>query len=85
MFQVKSPDEFIEELAGLNIGTSVHFIPIHLHPYYKDNLGYNLGDFPKAEGVFNRCISLPLYPKMTENDATDVIEAVRYVSQKHRR
>ncbi len=71
--------EFIELLKEENIGTSVHFIPVHLHPYYRETFGYKLGDLPVAEGVFDRIISLPLYPRMSATDVQDVIEAVRRV------
>lgn len=69
--------EFIMELRARNIGTSVHFIPVHLHPYYRKEFGYQRGDFRKAEGFYDRSVSLPLYPGMTENDVADVISAVR--------
>lgn len=71
--------EFIELLKEENISTSVHFIPIHLQPYYRDTYGYKRGDFPQAEAVYDRIISLPLYPKMSETDVQDVIEAVERV------
>ena len=71
-----SRNQFIEELKARNIGTSVHFIPIHLHPYYRDKYGYKPDDFPIAYREFQRIISLPLYPKMTDQDVEDVIEAV---------
>ena len=77
--------QFIEALRAENIGTSVHFIPVHLHPYYRDMLGYKPGDLPRAERVYERIISLPLYPKMTEQDVYDVIEAVNKVVSKHRK
>jgi dTDP-4-amino-4,6-dideoxygalactose transaminase len=70
---------FIEELKKENIGTSVHFIPLHIHPYYRDKYGYKPEDFPVAKGVFERNISLPMYPKMSEQDARDVVDAVRRV------
>jgi dTDP-4-amino-4,6-dideoxygalactose transaminase len=76
---------FIEELKGMNIGTSVHFIPVHLHPYYKETFGFKEGDFPVAEKTFRRIISLPIYPKMTNEDAKDVIEAVKTVVERHRK
>jgi dTDP-4-amino-4,6-dideoxygalactose transaminase len=69
--------QFIELLHERNIGTSVHFIPLHLQPFYRDNFGLKQGDFPKAEYVYERIISLPLYPKMTEDDVIDVIDAVK--------
>jgi len=71
--------KFIEELKAENIGTSVHFIPLHLQPYYRETFGYKPGDFPVAEGVFERIISLPLYPKMSRQDADDVVGAVKRV------
>lgn len=70
-------NKFIELLQAENIGTSVHFIPLHLQPFYRDSLGYKQGDFPKTEYIYDRIISLPLYPKMTEEDVTDVIRAVK--------
>ncbi|CAA7599622.1 DegT/DnrJ/EryC1/StrS aminotransferase family [Acididesulfobacillus acetoxydans] len=76
---------FIEELKGQNIGTSVHFIPVHFHPYYRDTFGYKPGDYPQAEAVFGRIISLPLYPRMTDQDIRDVIEAVQTVVEHSRR
>jgi dTDP-4-amino-4,6-dideoxygalactose transaminase len=69
----------------LNIGTSVHFIPVHLHPYYRDTFGYRPGDCPVAERLYERIISLPLFPRMTEHDVQDVIHAVKAVASRHRR
>ena len=77
--------QFIEALRAENIGTSVHFIPVHLHPYYRDTYGYARGDYPKAEHVYDRIISLPLYPKMTEEDVHDVITAVKRVIDMHKK
>lgn len=69
--------QFIDKLREANIGTSVHFIPLHMHPFYKDTYGYTMGDFPVAEDIFNRIISLPLYPKLTHDDIKYVIDSVR--------
>ena len=77
--------QFIEALRAENIGTSVHFIPVHLHPYYRDAYGYERGDFPYTEQVYDRIISLPLYPKMTERDVQDVIAAVKKIVSRHRK
>lgn len=71
-------DMMIDELKKRNIGTSVHFIPLHRHPAYKP-YGVSAETLPVAEEVFTRIISLPLYPKMTDQDAQDVIDAVRDV------
>ncbi len=78
-------DQFIEELKERRIGTSVHFIPVHLHPYYRDKYNYKPEDFPMASSEFRRIISLPLNPRMSDRDAADVIEAVGDVVQKFRR
>ena len=77
--------QFIEELKELNIGTSVHFIPVHLHPFYRDTFNYKRGDLLNAEKIFDKMISLPLYPAMTENDVQDVISAVENIIKQNRR
>ncbi len=73
-------NEFIEALKAENIGTSVHFIPLHLHPYYKEKYGFKGDDFPIAESLYNNEISLPIYPKMEDNDVEDVISAVKKIT-----
>jgi dTDP-4-amino-4,6-dideoxygalactose transaminase len=77
--------QFIEELKALNIGTSVHFIPVHLHPFYRETFGYRPGDCPVAERIYEQIISLPLFPTMSRDDAQDVIHAVKNVISRHRR
>ncbi len=77
--------QFIEALREENIGTSVHFIPVHLHPHYHKTFGYKRGDFPKTEKVYDRIVSLPLYPKMTEKDVEDVIAKVNKVVRQHQK
>jgi dTDP-4-amino-4,6-dideoxygalactose transaminase len=77
--------QFIEELKAENIGTSVHYIPVHLHQYYRNTYGYQRGDYPQAEAVFDRIISLPLYPRMSARDTLDVIEAVQRVVERFRK
>jgi dTDP-4-amino-4,6-dideoxygalactose transaminase len=76
---------FIEELKARNIGTSVHFIPIHLHRFYREKYGYKSEDFPVAYGNYLRMISLPITPRMTDADTADVIEAVLDVAKIFRR
>lgn len=71
--------KFIEELKEEQIGTSVHFIPLPMHPYYRDTFNFQKGDFPQAETTYERIISLPLYPKMSKQDTEDVIEAVKRI------
>jgi dTDP-4-amino-4,6-dideoxygalactose transaminase len=71
--------QFIDELQSRKIGTSVHFIPLHRHPFYRERYGYQLSQFPVAEDIYQGLVSLPLYPKMTDQDANDVVTAVRDV------
>ena len=78
-------DRVIEELRERGIGTAVHFIPLHLHRYYQENWGYRAGDFPVAEKYFDRCISLPIYPGMTEDEVNQVIDAMDDIAVKFRR
>lgn len=69
-------DAFAESLRRRNIGISVHFIPLHLHSYYRNTYGYKPEDFPVAAREYAREVSLPIYSRMTERDVDDVIEAV---------
>ena len=80
-----SRDVFIEELSARNIGVSVHFIPLHVQPYYRDTYGYSPNDFPRAFEAFQRIISLPLYARMSDADVQDVIDAVTDVAEQHRK
>ena len=77
--------QFIECLKAEGIGTSVHFIPLHRQPYYRDRYGLTPGDYPVADAGYQRLISLPLFTRMTERDVDDVVEAVRRVIQRNRR
>jgi dTDP-4-amino-4,6-dideoxygalactose transaminase len=70
-------DGFIRELGRKGIGCSVHFIPLHLHPYYQRAFGYRLGDFPHAETEYRSCLSLPIYPGLSDDAIERVIGAVR--------
>lgn len=69
-------DAFTEALKKRNIGVSVHFIPLHTQPYYRDTYGYKPEDFPVAYREFRREVSLPIYSRMTDRDVDDVIGAV---------
>ncbi len=68
--------EFVDMLKERNIGTSVHFIPLHTHPYYRQTYGHQPEDFPVAYREYQRVISLPIYSKMSDADVQDVIDAV---------
>jgi dTDP-4-amino-4,6-dideoxygalactose transaminase len=77
--------EFARALRAENIGTSVHFIPIHFHPHYRATLPYREGAFPVAENAYRRGLTLPLFPSMTERDVDDVVAAVRKIVAAMRR
>ena len=77
-------DRFIQELTERNIGTSVHFIPIHLHPYYRDKYGFAPDSFPVAYDNYRRMLSLPLNPGLSDRDVGDVIDAVLDVVRSYR-
>jgi perosamine synthetase len=69
-------DRLIRRLGEQGIGTSVHFIPLHLHPAYQRAWGYARGNFPVAEAAFDHAVSLPIYSRMTDPDVARVVEAV---------
>lgn len=76
-------DQFLSEMTRRNIGVGVHYIALHLHPYYQQTYGYKGGDFPCAEWISDRTISIPLSPKLTDEDVEDVIETVRGIFEKY--
>jgi len=63
-----------EELQKFNIGVQVHYIPVHLQPYYRNRFGYKVGDYLKAEDYYKSTITLPLYPKMTNDEIQYVVD-----------
>jgi dTDP-4-amino-4,6-dideoxygalactose transaminase len=71
-----SRDEFLDEMTKRKIGVGVHYVALHLHPYYKQTFNYKTGDFPNAEWISDRTVSLPLSAKLTDQDVHDVIDAV---------
>lgn len=80
VIQLNSLDrnKVIQQLVDKNIGAHIHYIPIHYHPCMK-RFGYKKGDFPIAEKYYNRCLSLPLFPSMTDKDIQDVINTLKEV------
>jgi dTDP-4-amino-4,6-dideoxygalactose transaminase len=72
-------DRFIGLMAEAGIGCSVHFIPLHLHPYWRDRYNYQPGDFPHAFKTYQAAVSLPIYTRMTDTDVERVISAVRTI------
>jgi len=78
-------NRFIEELKQRGVSTSVHFIPLHRHPFYKSSFGYDGKDFPVAEWIYERIISLPIYPGMSDKEIDYVIESVKDVCRRFKR
>jgi len=68
-----------DALRAENIGVHVHYIPVHLQPYYREKFGYKERDFPIAEAYYKKALTLPIFPKMKEEDVNDVIKAVEKV------
>jgi dTDP-4-amino-4,6-dideoxygalactose transaminase len=77
--------EFARAMRAENIGTSVHFIPIHFHPHYRATLPYREGQFPITENAYRRGLTLPLFPGMSERDVDDVVAAIRKIVAAYRR
>ena len=77
----KTRKQVMKELYDSGIGTQVHYIPVHLQPWYKKNYGYAKGDLPVAEAFYERALSLPLFPAMTDEDVAVVINVVRNISE----
>jgi dTDP-4-amino-4,6-dideoxygalactose transaminase len=78
-------DTIMNAIQAENVGIGIHFRAVHLHPYYEQTFGFRRGMFPRAEYYSDRTISLPLYPRMTDAEADDVIAAVRKVIARYRR
>ena len=78
-------DAFIAELRKRGVGTSVHYFPVHYHPYYRENYGFRPEDYPVAGAEFERLISLPLFPLMQDADVDRVVEAIEAIVAEHRR
>lgn len=77
-------NSFIEKLRAFNIGTSVHWIPLHMHPYYRERYGFEPQAFPVAHQLYQRIISLPIYSAMTDSDVDYVIDAILHIANTHR-
>ena len=77
-------NRFIEELKARGIGASVHFIPLHVHPYYRDTFGYRPESLPVALDLFQRSLSLPFFSAMTDAQVDRVLDAVSAIVREHR-
>ncbi|MFZ0247589.1 MAG: DegT/DnrJ/EryC1/StrS family aminotransferase, partial [Candidatus Binatus sp.] len=78
-------NQFVEILRERGVGCSVHCIPLHTMHYYQRNYGYHNGDFPVAEDIFSRCLSLPIYASMTDEEVAYVVETVLAIARENRR
>jgi dTDP-4-amino-4,6-dideoxygalactose transaminase len=76
---------FLQKLREAGIGASVHFIPLHRHPFYRQTYGYGPEQFPRCEQLYEGLFSLPLYPKMTDSDVSDVVEIVLDIIKSNRK
>ena len=81
VIKIDHRDEVIEKLKETGVGCSVHFIPIHKHPYYKEKYGYKNEDYPIANRVFEKSLSLPIYPDMSDEEVDYVIQKVKEIVQ----
>jgi len=79
VIKVENRDEVIEKMKEKGIGCSVHFIPVHKHPYYKEKFGFKDSNYPIANKVFNMSISLPIYPDMSEDEVEYVIKSLKEI------
>ncbi|MBV6512838.1 MAG: UDP-4-amino-4-deoxy-L-arabinose--oxoglutarate aminotransferase [Ignavibacteriaceae bacterium] len=80
-----SRDQIIQELKEEGIGTSMHFIPVHRHPFYRDTFKLDLKDYPHAEHAYHTVITLPIYPGLSDKNIERVIETVSRILQKHKK
>jgi len=77
-------NNFVQALHRHGVACSVHFIPLHLHPYYQRVYGYQIGDYPRAEQEYHSCFSLPIYPGMTDREINHVVGAVQTTAAEFR-
>jgi len=78
-------NKFIDALKAENVGTSVHYIPVHYHPYYAKKYGFKKCDFPNAEYIYERTITIPLFPRMKREEVDGVIRAVKRIANHYRK
>ena len=76
--------EFFDAMSAENVQCQIHYVPVYWFPYYK-HLGYERGLCPVAEEIYKGIMSIPLYPKMTDDDVADVIHAVKKVAENYRK
>ena len=77
VIQLENRKALFDALRKENIFTQIHYIPVHLQPYYKKLYGFKKGDFPHAEGYYQKCLSLPMYPTLLDEEQEFVIKCVK--------
>lgn len=77
-------DEIFRALRGEGIGVNVHYVPVHLHPFYRERFGFRGGEYPMAEAAYAELVTLPLFPGLSDRDVDDVVEAVTKVAEFYR-
>ena len=77
--------EFIAQLKQRGISASVHWMPLHMHPYYRQTYGYSPRDLPTANSLYQEIVTLPLYPNLAESDLVGVCEAIKDILRRNRR
>ncbi|MBI4244342.1 MAG: DegT/DnrJ/EryC1/StrS family aminotransferase, partial [Planctomycetes bacterium] len=75
-------NKFIDEMKAHGIGTSVHFIPLHLQPFYRRTYKYKKGDFPVVEEVYRKIVSLPIYPQLKKNELSYITSTITKILDK---
>jgi len=80
VIKIEKRDDVIEKLKEVGIGCSVHFIPVHKHPYYREKYNLNNEDYPVANKIFEESLSLPIYPDMTDAEIKYVINNVNLIT-----
>ena len=78
-------NEFVNELKRAGVGCSVHWRPLHLHPYYQKTFGWRAKDFPVATAQWKRLISLPIFPGMRDDEIEHVVRTVKRICKRHAR
>jgi UDP-4-amino-4,6-dideoxy-N-acetyl-beta-L-altrosamine transaminase len=81
VIQVPGREEFYRHLRENGLGVQVHYVPIHLQPYYREHFGYKAGDLPKAEAYYRCAVSIPIFPAMSDEDVERVVRTVLSVGR----
>ncbi len=76
-----SKSEFFEKMRENSIGLQVHYIPVHLQPYYKENFGFNVGDYAFAESFYEKEVSLPIYPTLELEDLEYIVNKIKELAK----